>query len=117
MLQAMRGYHRYEPMVYLELLFGVTGLIPTQRSARVMEEGISWNYTTWLNIGFLVLAVVLVVRFVRTGGLSMLRGMGGSPDAVAQRNHFHSGHSHQHGTESTPDSGHGAGPEHDGHQP
>ena len=64
----------------VELLFGVTGLIPTQRKATVMEEGISWNYTTWLNIAFLLLAAVLVLRFVRTGGVGMLRMMGGSPE-------------------------------------
>jgi uncharacterized membrane protein YraQ (UPF0718 family) len=65
----------------VELIFGVTGLIPGQRSATVMQEGISWNYTTWLNIIFLILAAVLVVRFVRTGGIAMLGMMGGSPDA------------------------------------
>jgi uncharacterized membrane protein YraQ (UPF0718 family) len=63
-----------------ELLFGVTGLVPEERNAEVMTEGISWNYTTWLNIAFLVLAAVLVTRFVRTGGLAMLRMMGGAPD-------------------------------------
>ncbi|MGH3574682.1 MAG: permease, partial [Pseudonocardiaceae bacterium] len=65
----------------VELLFGVTGLIPSQRSAMVMAEGITWNYTTWLNIAFLILAAVLVVRFVRTGGIAMLAMMGGSPTA------------------------------------
>jgi uncharacterized membrane protein YraQ (UPF0718 family) len=67
----------------VELLFGVTGLIPAQRSARVMTESISggivWNYTTGLDIAFLILATVLVVRFVRTGGITMLSMMGGSP--------------------------------------
>jgi uncharacterized membrane protein YraQ (UPF0718 family) len=73
----------------VELLFGVTGLIPTQRSAKVMTESISggmaWNYTTGLNIAFLILATVLVVRFVRTGGITMLSMMGGSPGAGAHR--------------------------------
>jgi uncharacterized protein len=87
----------------VELLFGVTGLIPTQRSARVMEEGIMWNYTTWLNIVFLILATVLVVRFVRTGGIAMLRMMGGSPDAAAQHSDLHNRHPHHHGTEPHPD--------------
>ncbi len=64
----------------VELLFGATGLIPTHRSAMVMHAGISWNYTTWLNIAFLVVAAVLLLRFVRTGGMPMLRMMGGSPD-------------------------------------
>ncbi|MFF4593510.1 permease [Amycolatopsis sp. NPDC001319] len=63
----------------VELLFGVTGLTPTQRTATVGESGISWNYTTWLNIVFLLLAGLLVVRFVRTGGRAMLRMMGGAP--------------------------------------
>jgi hypothetical protein len=39
--------------------------------------GITWNYTTWLNKGFLVLAAVLVIRFIRTGGIPMLRITGG----------------------------------------
>ena len=76
----------------VELLFGVTGLIPGQRSATVMTEGISWNYTTWLNIAFLVVAAVLLVRFFRTGGRDMLRMMGGAPDAMARSEH--TGHDH-----------------------
>ncbi len=38
------------------------------------------------SIVFLVLAAALITRFVRTGGLAMLRMMGGSPD----------GHEHDH---------------------
>jgi uncharacterized membrane protein YraQ (UPF0718 family) len=79
----------------VELLFGVTGLIPQQRSATVMDEGISWNYTTWLNIAFLILAAVLLVRFFRTGGRDMLRMMGGSPGTMAP--HEHHGDHAQHG--------------------
>ncbi|HEY2196165.1 MAG TPA: permease [Mycobacterium sp.] len=74
----------------VELLFGAADLIPSQRNATVMEAGISWNYTTWLNIAFLVLAAVLGVRFVKTGGLPMLRSMGGSPDA--EDDHCHHNH-------------------------
>jgi hypothetical protein len=37
----------------------------------VMEIGISWNYTTWLNIAFLALTAVVVVRFITSGGLPM----------------------------------------------
>jgi uncharacterized protein len=65
----------------VELIFGAAGVIPSQRSATVMHAGISWNYTTWLNIVFLALAAVLVARFVTTGGIPMLRMMGGSPAA------------------------------------
>jgi uncharacterized membrane protein YraQ (UPF0718 family) len=78
----------------VELLFGVTGLIPTRRSATVIQEGISWNYTTWLNIAFLILAGVLVLRFIRTGGIAMLRMMGGSPDTPPDHDHQEHGHHH-----------------------
>jgi uncharacterized membrane protein YraQ (UPF0718 family) len=64
----------------VELAFGGLGLIPDQADAKIPMEGVSWNYTTWLNIVFLLLAAVLLVRFWRTGGPSMLRMMGGSPD-------------------------------------
>jgi len=83
----------------VELLFGATSLIPKQRSAVVMEAGISWNYTTWLNVVFVVLAAVLVARFFTTGGLPMVRMMNGSPDADhgeshGDDHHDHSGHHH-----------------------
>ena len=73
----------------VELLFGAAGLIPTHRNAEVMHAGISWNYTTWLNMVFMALAAVLVARFVATGGVPMLRMMGGSPDA--EHDHHHHG--------------------------
>jgi uncharacterized membrane protein YraQ (UPF0718 family) len=64
----------------VEILFGLLGLVPETRDAKVMAQGLSWNYTTWLNIGFLLLALVLVVRFYRTGGRHMLAMMGDSPE-------------------------------------
>jgi uncharacterized membrane protein YraQ (UPF0718 family) len=73
----------------IELLFGATNLIPRQRNATVMEAGISWNYTTWLNIAFLVIAALLVARFVTSGGMPMLRMMGGSPDPGPDQHHHH----------------------------
>jgi hypothetical protein len=86
----------------VEILFGVTGLIPTARNARVDMAHISWNYTTYLNIAFLLLAVVLVVRFLRTGGPAMMKMMGGGPDDMSSHahaghdmtGHDHSGHDH-----------------------
>jgi len=65
----------------VELIFGAASLIPSQRSATVMHAEITWNYTTWLNIVFAAVAGLLVLRFVATGGIPMLRMMGGSPDA------------------------------------
>jgi uncharacterized membrane protein YraQ (UPF0718 family) len=78
----------------VELLFGTAHLIPTQRNAVAMHAGISWNYTTWLNIVFVAVAAVLVARFVATGGIPMLRMMGGSPDAEHDHRDHGSGGSH-----------------------
>lgn len=77
----------------VEIIFGATSLIPDDRDMAMMDEGIHWNYTTWLNIVFLLLAAVLVTRFLRTGGVPMLRMMGGSPD-VQHADHAGEGHSH-----------------------
>jgi len=63
----------------VELIFGAAGLIPQTRNATVLHLTISWNYTTYLNIVFIVVGVVLVWRFFRTGGAMMLKMMGGSP--------------------------------------
>ncbi len=76
----------------VELLFGVVGLVPAKRNATVMHAGVSWNYTTWLNIVFLVVAAALIIRFVTTGGMPMLRMMGGSPDAAEDHEHGHHCH-------------------------
>jgi uncharacterized membrane protein YraQ (UPF0718 family) len=64
----------------VEFAFGGLGLIPAERTARVAEAGITWNYTTILNIVFLLLAAALLVRFFRSGGRAMLTMMNGSPD-------------------------------------
>ena len=69
-------------------MFTPLHLVPTgARHASVGGDGISWNYTSWLNIAFLLLAAVLVWRFFRTGGRSMLSMMGGSPDAMEHHGH------------------------------
>jgi uncharacterized protein len=42
-----------------ELLFGAAGLIPTDRSGDVVETSFQWNYTTYLNIAFMIIAAYL----------------------------------------------------------
>jgi uncharacterized protein len=64
----------------VQLIFGGLGLIPTERNAKVGEIAVQWNYTTVLNIIALIVAAALLYRFFRTGGLPMLKMMGGSPD-------------------------------------
>ncbi|MBA3905375.1 MAG: permease [Pseudonocardiales bacterium] len=75
----------------VEVAFGALGWIPDPSTAHLPDDGISWNYTTWLNIVFLVLAAAFVVRFVLTGGLAMLAMMGGDPDT---EHHDHAHHAH-----------------------
>jgi uncharacterized membrane protein YraQ (UPF0718 family) len=61
----------------VDLIFKAVGLEPTgARHAKVTDAGVSLNYTTVLNIIFLTLAAVLIVRYFRKGGgISMLRMM------------------------------------------
>jgi uncharacterized membrane protein YraQ (UPF0718 family) len=73
----------------VEFVFGAAGLIPAERAAKVTETGISWNYTTVLNIVFLILAAALLVRFFLSGGAAMLKMMGGGP--AGPGHHAHGG--------------------------
>jgi hypothetical protein len=89
-LDIYRKYYGWKMMLFLfatfyaamaaaalavEFLFGALNLIPQARHALVAEASIAWNYTTWLNIAFLVLGVALLWRFFTTGGPVMLRMM------------------------------------------
>jgi uncharacterized protein len=68
----------------VELLFAVLGLVPTERTAKVAEMAVHWNYTSVLNIVALAVGLLLAYRFFRTGGLPMLKMMGGPPDTEHQ---------------------------------
>ena len=59
----------------VELVFGALGLMPGNRSVQILQESVTWNYTTVLNIAALALSAVLVWRFSQTGGPDMLRMM------------------------------------------
>ncbi len=82
---AMAGY-------VVEFVFGPLGLVPDRSGASVPDSGVSWNYTTWLNIAFLLLAATLVIRFLRTGGKDMLGMMGGAPESGDEHEHEHAQH-------------------------
>jgi uncharacterized protein len=68
----------------VEFLFSALGLIPLERNAKVLEASVTWNYTTVLNILFLALAGILVIRSARTGVLAMLRMMDRPPEEGAE---------------------------------
>lgn len=82
----------------VEFAFQWIGLIPAHGGARVLEVAISFNYTTVLNVICLALAVVLIVRFMKTGGPGMLRMMEEKPmqEDGGHDHHDHAGASHRH---------------------
>jgi uncharacterized membrane protein YraQ (UPF0718 family) len=92
---ALLGVLFYTAMVLaalaIEALFSLLHLIPTHGGVNIMQEGVRWNYTTWLNIVFLLIAVSMLPRFLRTGGVAMLRMMGNE--------HMDHGHGGGHGAE------------------
>jgi uncharacterized membrane protein YraQ (UPF0718 family) len=59
----------------VEVLFAALRIIPTQRDFAVFTTGPGLNYTSVLNLVFLLLAATLVWRFLRTGGPAMLKMM------------------------------------------
>jgi uncharacterized membrane protein YraQ (UPF0718 family) len=77
----------------VELVFSALGLVPGTRAAKIVEASITFNYTTVLNIVFLIIATLLLVRFFRTGGPEMLRMMN-SPDEHHHHDHSHHEHGH-----------------------
>lgn len=73
----------------VEIIFSLLGLVPSERHAKVGEIAIQWNYTSVLNIVALAVATALVVRFLRTGGLAVMKMMGGSPSGEEHEHHHH----------------------------
>jgi uncharacterized protein len=74
----------------VELLFQGLDLIPTERNAKVEMASVTWNYTTYLNIVFLIVAAVLLWRyFKRGGGMAMLRMMNEPAGEHAHHAHAH----------------------------
>ena len=65
------------------LLFKLLGVVPAHRAVIALQAGPSLNYTTVLNVIFLGIMALLGWRFLRTGGLEMLRMMEMPPDQHA----------------------------------
>jgi uncharacterized membrane protein YraQ (UPF0718 family) len=58
-----------------EGLFTLLHLIPTTRQALVLDPHITLNYTTILNLIFLVVSGILLTRYLKTGGPEMMAMM------------------------------------------
>jgi uncharacterized membrane protein YraQ (UPF0718 family) len=63
----------------VEAIFAAFHLIPAHHQIALMNESIHWNYTTILNLIFLAISALLLLRFLRTGGPAMLAEMGNAP--------------------------------------
>ena len=79
-------------------LFQLLGLVPAHQHIEAFQARPSWNYTTFLDIAALALAVVLGWRFLRTGGREMLRMMEAAPTGGHEMAHHdhHADHDHHH---------------------
>ncbi len=80
----------------VEFLFAALGIIPQNRNVAAISEGMQWNYTTVLNIIFLIIAAVLVIRFLRTGGPAMLKMMSMPAHEMDQQQMTHHDHHDHH---------------------
>lgn len=72
----------------VEGMFALLHLTPHLRDAAVLNASISWNYTTILNIIFLMIASALVWRFLRTGGPMMLKMMNSPMEHHHEHHHM-----------------------------
>jgi hypothetical protein len=61
----------------IDLVFGAAGLVPSERPSieSVAARGIGWNYTTFLNIAFALVAAALVWLTLRRGARDPVCGM------------------------------------------
>jgi uncharacterized membrane protein YraQ (UPF0718 family) len=81
----------------VEFVFRAIGIDRHARDAKVIEASVAWNYTTYLNIVFLLVAAVLVWRYFRRGGgWSMLKMMNAPMEHHEHDHHHHHHHHHDH---------------------
>jgi uncharacterized membrane protein YraQ (UPF0718 family) len=59
----------------ISLAFRALGWVPARHAFNFAQAAPTWNYTTFLNVLFLVVVAGLLARFLRTGGRQMLRMM------------------------------------------
>jgi hypothetical protein len=90
------------------LLFKALGIVPAHHPVVALVSAPTLNYTSVLNVIFFGVVALLGWRFLRTGGLEMLRMM--EHPAEQRAHHDHSAH-HDGGDLTSGD----AAPHHQGH--
>jgi len=63
--------------------FQLLGWVPSNHHVSVFETAPTWNYTTLLDIAFIVLMAALAWRFFTTGGPGMIRAMSHPPQDLS----------------------------------
>lgn len=71
----------------VEGIFATLHLLPAERSVQIMQESVRWNYTSVLNIMFVLASAALLLRFLKTGGPEMLKMMDDAPAPDAPAHH------------------------------
>jgi uncharacterized membrane protein YraQ (UPF0718 family) len=71
----------------VEWIFTALHLVPQHRAAAIMQASLRWNYTSVLNVFFLIVSALLLFRFLKTGGPAMLRMMDEAPAPDAPAHH------------------------------
>ena len=99
-LNIYRKYYGLKPTLYIlitfyftmaaagyitEVLFSVFGLVPKEHTVKAITETVQFNYTSMLNVLFFIVSGVLLVTFIKTKGLEMLKMM----DQPMEENHHH----------------------------
>ncbi len=77
-------------------LFQLFGLVPAHHFIAVFQTRPTWDYTTFLDIAALALIAVFGWRFVRTGGVAMLRTMESPGEHAHEHHEHHEDEHHQH---------------------
>ncbi|MGA7987624.1 MAG: permease [Candidatus Dormiibacterota bacterium] len=73
-------------------VFDALGWVPTTRTVVAFSTSVAWDATTFCNIAVLLLIALLLVRFLRTGGIGMLRMMDMPADHME---HHHAAEAHE----------------------
>src|SRR5947209_833812 len=76
----------------ISLLFRLLGATPAHHAVSALLTGPALNYTSVLNVVFFLVLVMLGWRFLKTGGLEMLRMMEMPPATPAGPTHDHQEH-------------------------
>lgn len=71
----------------VEGIFFLLGWLPSGQARSVSAATISFNYSTVLDMAFFIVAAILVVTFLRSGGPRMMRMMAGEGGHQAEHTH------------------------------